>query len=181
PFHPDRMYGVGKLLAEGLFQAAGRELGFRVGALRIGHVFGPFEHVASVTHEARADRLIPMLIRRCLADEPVTLFGSGDDLRDYVHSFDVAQAVLLAILRAADGEYLIGSGRSVAIREVFEAVSSAVGRRPEVDLRPRNGPKLDYRIDIEAARRTLGFEPLVSLAKGLAHELEWMRRTGVHV
>ena len=181
PEHPDRIYGLGKLLAEQAFRAAGATSGFGVSLLRVAHVFGPFEHVGSSTHPGRATRLLPNVLRACLTDKPVTLYGAGEDLRDYVHSYDVAQAVCRAILREAEGTFIVASGRSVTVRQLVETAAQALGVTLKLELKPRSGATLNYRFAIDRARRELGFEPQVDLAAGLVEEAQWMREVGMYV
>lgn len=181
PEHPDRIYGLNKLLVEQLFLAASRRLGFHVSNLRVGHVYGPLEHITSKTHEARAKRVIPSFLRAALEGKPITIVGDGSDLRDYVHSSDVVQAVFRAVLQNAHGTFIIAAGQSVSIREVAELAKGMAGTSVELTFRPRQGGGLNYRFSIDKARRELGFEPQVTLADGLTDEAAWMQRVGLYV
>jgi UDP-glucose 4-epimerase len=180
-YAPSRVYGVGKVIAEALLQSGSRTLGFPLCSLQLGHVYGRFEHISSPTHEVRAGRAIPAFLRNALQDRAITLNGQGEDLRDYVHVDDVAQAMLRALLRASTGTYLIASGQSVSMREVAETCVRVCESKSEIQFRPRSGERIDYAIAIDAARNALDYEPLVPLAAGLADEAALMRRVGMHV
>lgn len=180
-YAPNRIYGVGKVVAEALLRSGARTLGFPLCSLQLGHVYGRFEHISSATHEVRAGRAIPAFLRNAMQGRPITLNGQGEDLRDYVHVDDVAQAMLRSLLQASDGTYLIASGRSVTMREVAETCVRVCEGTSEIQLRPRSGERVDYAIAIDAARRALGYEPLVPLEAGLAEEAAVMREVGLHV
>lgn len=180
PYAPERVYGLGKWLAEELLAHFGRQRGIPVTSLQLSHVYGPFEHLRSGTHEARAGRLIPNVLRCCLEGRPLGLFGDGSELRNFVHTRDVAQAVVRAILAATSVRCLIASQSSCSVLAIVKAAQEATGRTLAVEFKPRTRPAVDYRVEIGQARRTLGYRPTVELVAGLREEAEWMTRVGLY-
>lgn len=181
PSEPTRVYGIGKLIAEALFESGGRTHGFPVSMLRLSHVYGRFEHITSATHELRAGRAIPSFLRNAMHERPILLNGDGGDLRDYVHVDDVAQAMLRALLGANRGAYLIASGQSVSMREVAQTCVRACQSSSAIQQQPRKGERADFKVSIDKARKELGYVPLVSLDEGLLDEARVMKQVGLHV
>ncbi len=178
PARPDEIYGLGKLAAEEVFNAYGRKLRIPVASLRISHVFGPFEHLESATHPGRARRAVPNFLRAALRSEAIMIKGDGADLRDFVHGYDVAQAILRALLCAASGAYVIANGESVTIRRLAETVASLVTPPVAVHIGVSSAARRDYAFSVSRAIADIGYAPTVSLRNGLREELEWMRTVG---
>ncbi len=176
PVNSERVYGAAKLMSEHMFLVASQRYGFGLSILRVGHVYGPFEHVASVTHEGRGRRMIPSFIRSCLEHKPMIIFGDGQDLRDYVHSYDVAQAILRAVVGGAEGLFIIASGKSYSVIQIAEMIRKVTGCEQELEMRPRMVPRFDYRFSIAKAQNVLGYVPTVKMIDGLADEVLWTKR-----
>ncbi len=175
---PDRIYGMSKCLVEDLFRQAGRIVGFPVTNLRLTHTYGPLEHLYSPTHVLRATRLIPSVLRACLKGEEINLYGGGDDMRDFIHSYDVAQAVLRALIWGDSGNFIIASGQSHSIKDITEIAIKATGSNPTINHVPRQAGrvKTEYRFDISRAKKYLNFNPMVKLLDGLRDEAVWMQK-----
>jgi UDP-glucose 4-epimerase len=177
----DSIYGVGKLVSEDLLQSGARELGFPLAILRVSHIYGPLEHMFSETHEVRSRRAIPNFLRRILSGQTITLVGEGEDMRDYVHAYDVAQAVWKTILTKANGSYIVAAGQSRPMIEVVRAAAEACGKTVEIQFQPRKAERKDYVFSIEKAKRELGYIPTVDFVSGLKDEAYWMERVGLDV
>lgn len=160
-------YGASKLYGEASTAAFGSSYGMVAVSLRFANVYGPFcAHKPSV---------VAVLLRRALANEPLTVDGRGEQTRDFIHVSDVARAILASLQVDAGGVFHLGTGVETSVLELAEAVAR-VSRVPfEVDWRaarpgdpPRNFP------DISRARAELGWEPKVRLRDGLADTRRWL-------
>jgi len=125
--------------------------------------------------------VIPALVRRALEKEdPFVVWGSGGEVRDFLHVRDLAKGCLLALQAYAECDPVnIGYGRGVTIREVVEIIlREADHKRARIVFDASKPTAIPVRVvDTGKARRILGFEPEVSLREGLKDTIEWYRRT----
>jgi UDP-glucose 4-epimerase len=136
----------------------------------------------------RPERLVPLVIDGLLAGDRVPL-TAGAQRRDYSYVDDHVRALVLAATRPlADTArvYNIGGGGPIAVRALVDTIAALVGgsapsRLAFGALPYRPGDLADVFADVAAARRDLGYEPLVPLADGLARTIAWHRaaRAGV--
>jgi UDP-glucuronate 4-epimerase len=165
PFSP---YGVTKLAAEHLCKLYGGNYGVPTVALRYFSTYGPRQ---------RPDMAFHRFCRAALLGEPLTVFGSGEQTRDFTFVADVVAATrAAAIAPAAAGQaYNVGGGSRVSVNEALELIVSFAGRPVEiVRLDAEKGDVRDTGADTSRARRDLGFEPTTTVAEGLQAEFEWM-------
>jgi UDP-glucose 4-epimerase len=160
---PISPYGIGKLAVEGFLRYFADATGLDTVALRISNPYGPRQ---------RADReqgLIPILLRRIAAGEPVLVYGDGSMVRDYVFAPDVARQVArLADAPHAHAVYNVGSGRPHSIAEVLAVAESVMGRHASVERRdtPR-GFVTRSLIDVTRFDTEFGRTATVELADGI--------------
>src|SRR5205823_1835816 len=104
--------------------------------------------------------------------------GDGEQTRDFVNVRDVAQAnVKAALARGVSGAFNIASGTAVSINRLIELLGEAGGERPRVEhVAPRPGDVRDSLASVAAARRLLGYRPVVGLPEGLAEYVAWARQ-----
>lgn len=168
------VYALNKYVQERACLIVARAYGMQATALRFFNVFGsrqalsnPYTGVLAIFASRLANGRQPLI------------FEDGLQRRDFVHVHDVARAARLALdAPAADGEVInVGSGRSVSVLDVADALARAMGRNdvdPEITGRYRTGDVRHCFADISRARHLLGFEPRLSLADGLAEMLAWL-------
>jgi len=122
--------------------------------------------------------VLAIFASRLLNDRAPRIFEDGLQRRDFVAVRDVARAFRLALEHdGGDGTALnIGSGRSVTVREIGEQLGATIGKQiePEVTGEYRVGDIRHCYADIALARETLGYEPEVELAQGLAELAVWL-------
>jgi UDP-glucose 4-epimerase len=172
PLFPLSPYAVSKLAAEGYCLNYMAHYGLETVILRYFNVYGPRQQPSS----AYAG-VISRFIDRLLAEKPVTIYGDGEQARDFVYVTDVARANLLAgQSRSAIGHILnIGAGLPTTINALYQTVSGLL----EVNLPPQYGPpragdvRLSY-ADTRLAQHHLGWQADVSLANGLAQTISTM-------
>jgi UDP-glucose 4-epimerase len=172
PFSP---YGVAKLASEYYLQYYGLVHGLRYAALRYGNVYGPRQNP-----EGEAG-VVSIFCGKVLRGEPLTVFGTGLQDRDFVYVEDVAQANWLASRALLEGAPLAGAGdgvdgpafnvgtsRPTTVLDLVRGLSDLVGRELEVrrgDARP--GELLHSTLDASKAARRLGWSARAPLASGL--------------
>lgn len=145
-------------------------------ALRLFNVYGP-RHAQSMPGTG----VLPVFASRLLEERPPIVYEDGEQRRDFVHVHDVARAFRLAMDSEVTGGALnIGSGRAVTVNTVADMLARRLGHgRSDAEIvgRNRHGDVRHCFADIGAARRTLGYEPRVSLEDGIDGLAEWLRRT----
>jgi UDP-glucose 4-epimerase len=162
-------YGATKAASEMLMSAYTASLGLRCACLRLTNVYGPGMQAK--------DSIIARLMRAIRAEATFEIYGDGLQLRDYVHVRDVIRGVRLALLDDRwSGPTVIGSGKSLSVLEVVDAVRRVSG----APLRVRHGPARAGempRVVIDNRRaRDAGWVPRVGLPEGLAGVWdEWSR------
>jgi UDP-glucose 4-epimerase len=172
PAEPDSPYGVSKLAAEKLCLAYSRLYdGLEAVCLRYFNVYG-----VNQRYDAYGN-VIPIFALRMLRGEPLTVYGDGEQTRDFVNVRDVARANLLAARsRGLSGAFNVASGVSTTVNQLAGMMREAAGLDAAVAYAPpRRGEVRDSRADIEAARKALGYEPSVGMREGLAEYMEWAR------
>ena len=172
PLEPDTPYGCTKLAGEKLCLSYAKLYSISAVCLRYFNVYGPMQR-----YDAYGN-VIPIFVHKLLRGEPLTVFGDGEQTRDFVNVADVAQANLRAArAREVSGAFNIGSGTRVTINELVRLIEGASGISPAVRRAPpREGDVRDSLADISAARSALEFQPTVDLATGLAEYLTWARQ-----
>ena len=158
---PPNEYGRIKLAEERLLADAG----LPHTTLRIANPFGPAQVAGG-----RPQGVIGVWMRAVLAGEPITIFGDGSTVRDFVYVDDVAAAVAAAVERAPEGPINIGSGLGTSLADLLETLRATVGTR-EIDVRrePARGvdPPANW-LEVSRALEELDWRPATSLAEGLA-------------
>jgi len=172
PVEPDSPYGASKLSAEKLCLAYAKLYGLEVICLRYFNVYG-----INQRYDAYGN-VIPIFAHRMLHRRPITIFGDGEQTRDFVNVRDVAMAnYKAALVRGISGAFNIGSGTAVTINELARLMAEASHIRPEVEYGPpRKGDVRHSLADISAARRVLGYEPAISLQEGLVEYMAWAKK-----
>jgi UDP-glucose 4-epimerase len=144
--------------------------GLETVALRYFNIFGPRQDPKS---EYAA--VIPRFICAALAGEGATIFGDGEQTRDFVYVQDAVRANLLAAdaARASGAVINIATGRRISLNELWRAIREITGALVPARHAPaREGDVRDSVADIARARELLGFEPAVDLREGLRRTAE---------
>jgi len=164
---PVSPYGVTKLAAEHLCQLYHLNHGVPAVSLRYFTVYGPRQ---------RPDMAFHRFIRAALEDREITLFGDGEQTRDFTFVSDVVTATMAAGDRGRPGTvYNIGGGSRVTVNQVIGLIERLTGRPLRIGRLPaEKGDMRDTFADTSRARADLGFEPAHALETGLAAECEWL-------
>ena len=164
---PVSPYGVSKLAAEQLCYLYHVNYGVPTVALRYFTVYGPGQ---------RPDMGFHRFIRAVLTNQPISLYGDGEQTRDFTFVADIVAATMAAGDRGRPGlVYNIGGGSRVSINQVLEMIGRITGRTP--DIRREAAQKGDMRdtfADTTRARADLGFAPATTLEAGIKAECDWL-------
>ena len=171
PAEPDSPYGASKLCAEKEGLAYAKSYGMEVVCLRYFNVYGPNQRFDAYGN------VIPIFVFQMLRGEPVTIFGDGEQTRDFVNVHDVVQANIQAALASGvSGAFNIGSGTRMSINDLVELLKCKSGLNPVVRHgAPRAGDVRDSLADIGAAQKAFGFDPTVTMDRGLCEYICWAR------
>ena len=180
PLRPDSYYGITKHAGERYVHATAErpDLGFEFGvtSLRMFSVYGPGQ---SVNNPYQG--VLGILSGNLLRGEPITIFGDGEQTRDFVYIDDVIEGWISALNNpaAAGRVFNLGSGRSLSINRLADSVAAAFGHAPgsyRIDRAPgRPGEQRKVQADIREAKSVLGWEPRTSFEEGLAKTVQWAR------
>ena len=167
---PVSPYGVTKLAAEQLCYLYHVNHGVPTTSLRYFTVYGPRQ---------RPDMAFNRFLRAALNGTPITLYGDGEQTRDFTFVTDAVAATMAAGDRGTPGRaYNVGGGSRVSVNQVLEMVAGVTGKT--LDVRREASQKGDMRdtyADTTLARADLGFAPKVSLAEGIEAEYRWLSST----
>jgi UDP-glucose 4-epimerase len=169
PVEPDTPYGSTKLCEEKLCLAYAKLYPLEAVCLRYFNVYGPNQRFDAYGN------VIPIFAFQMLRGEPLTVFGDGEQTRDFVNVADVVQANLRAArAEGVSGAFNIGSGSRISVNHLVALLAASSGVEPTVRYGPpRAGDVRDSLADITAARTRLGFAPVVTMEDGLAEYLRW--------
>ncbi len=173
PFHEDAVprpvspYGVSKLAGEQLCYLYHVNFGLPTVSLRYFTVYGPRQ---------RPDMGFHRFLRATIRGEPITVYGDGEQTRDFTFVADAVGATIAAATRGMPGRvYNIGGGSRVSINQVFEMIGRVAGSQPRVNMDPaQKGDMRHTYADTSRARCDLAFAPTVGLEEGLAAEYRWL-------
>jgi len=154
-------YGTAKLAAEEYLATWNRLHGTRHVALRFANVYGP-RQLAKLE-----GGVVAIFTDRLRAGEGVTIFGDGEQTRDYVYVGDVVAAVLAAVGRDG-GVFNVGTGTETSVNELFDGVRRVAGVESKPTHAPaRAGDVLRSFLDVSRSERELGWRPQTPLEEGL--------------
>jgi UDP-glucose 4-epimerase len=171
---PASPYAVSKLAAESYCRVFFRVYGLQTVALRYFNIFGPRQDPAS-----QYAAVVPKFAAALLTGGRPTIFGDGEQSRDFTFVANVVAANLLACEapRAAGEVFNIGCGTSFSVNTLLRTLEEIAGRKSQPDFQPpRAGDVRDSLADIARARELLGYEPAVGFREGLEMTWEWHKR-----
>lgn len=168
PLRPQTLYGASKHAVQSVLSAAAATFGVSMAWGRIFFVYGPLEHPS---------RLVAAVTRALLRGYPAPC-SHGRQVRDFLHSQDVASAFVHLLESAVEGPVNIASGTPVLVRDVATAVGTIIGRPELVRLGAKEAPPDEPPVivaDVRRLRDEVGWEPRLTLESGLVRTVEWWR------
>jgi dTDP-glucose 4,6-dehydratase len=172
PYNPSSPYSSTKAGSDMLVRAWVRSFNVRATISNCSNNYGPYQHV---------EKFIPRQITEIIDGRPPKLYGSGKNVRDWIHTEDHSSAVLTILEKGQIGEtYMIGANGEKNNKEVVELILGLMGKDKndydQVDDRP--GHDLRYAIDATKLQNELGWQPKYTDFKdGLAQTIEWYKNS----
>ncbi len=168
------VYALSKFDQEQMCLVVGRSYGFSVVGLRFFNIYGPYQALSNPY-----TGVLAIFASRLLNRKTPLINEDGRQLRDFVSVYDIAQACRLALeVEAASGEvFNVASGHQISITDLAWRIIRALdvrGIEPELTGKYRVGDIRHCFADISKARRVLGYEPQVTLEKGLVDLAGWL-------
>jgi nucleoside-diphosphate-sugar epimerase len=173
PTSPLSPYALQKVIGEQYLQMFTRLYGLETVSIRYFNVFGPRQDPSSPY-----SGVISVFATALLQNRPPTIFGNGEQTRDFTYVANVVDGVLRACdAPEANGQIInVATGGRISLNQLFEAMKRLVGATVEpVYAEPRAGDVTDSQADISLAREILGYEPAVSFENGLERTVDWYR------
>lgn len=171
PVEPDTPYGSSKLCMEKECLAYSKLYDIEAVCLRYFNVYGPNQRFDAYGN------VIPIFVFKMLKSEPLTVFGDGEQTRDFINVRDVVQAnIKAAMARGVSGAFNTGSGSRISINSLIDLIRKNSDMKPYViHGAPRPGDVRHSLADISAARESFGFSPTVTMEDGLREYLAWAK------
>jgi UDP-glucose 4-epimerase len=173
PASPLSPYAVAKLTGEYYCSVFHKIFGLETVSLRYFNVFGPHQDPASQYAAA-----IPAFVTAILRDEPPTIYGDGEQSRDFTYVDNVVDANLLAArAKQTRGEVInIACGQAVTVNEIIDMINKLLGKNTTPTYAAsRPGDVKHSLADITAAENLIGFKPTVPFREGLQLAIDWYR------
>lgn len=174
PAMPESAYGWSKLMGQLEIEYLEKETGIPCCTLMLHNVYGV------PTDFGERSQVIPALMRKAInyPEEPMTVWGSGEQGRAFIHVSDIVNALVLALEKGWGHGYIqIGPSNCTSIREIAEKIVKISGKdmQPFYDLSKPEGDKARC-ADYSKAKAVLGWEPIVSLDDGLRESYAWIEK-----
>jgi UDP-glucose 4-epimerase len=171
PVNPITPYGISKHTVEHYLFTFRFLYGLDYVVLRYGNVYGPRQ---SSQGEAG---VFAIFCEQLLAGAQPVIYGDGTKIRDYVYISDVVAANVAALDRGSNEIFNISSSVPTSDQDVLDLVSSLLAKSVQPKYFPRRPGEIDrICLDISKAERLLGWKPLVSLAEGACHTVDYFRQ-----
>lgn len=175
PYRPNSPYAASKAAADHFVRAYANTYGLSTTLSHCSNNYGPYQN---------AEKLIPRLITRCLNKEPLPIYGTGLNVRDWLYVDDHAEALWMILEKGQRGEVFDIGGECEKqnlelLKELTALIAQATGADEEVYRRlitfvpDRPGHDLRYAIDCSKIKKELGWKPRHSLAMGLKKTVDW--------
>ena len=166
-FAPNSPYAASKAAAEHLVRAAHHTFGLDVVITRCGNNYGPRQF---------PEKFLPLMLSNALHDEPIPIYGDGQNVRDWIHVDDHCRAILLALEKGTPGAvYNIGARNERRNLDVAWSVLDALGKSRSLIrfVKDRPGHDRRYAINPAKAETELGWLPLETWESGLKKTIRW--------
>jgi len=167
PYRPRTPYNASKAAADHYVRAYHETFGVPVTITNCSNNYGPFQF---------PEKVIPLFATNALDDEPLPLYASTQNKREWLHVLDHCSAIEHVLQRGRVGEtYLVGSGVEATVEEIADRVLDALGKPQSLKTTVPDRPGHDrrYLLDSSKLRTELGWKPAVDFDEGLRATVEW--------
>ena len=174
---PISPYAVSKLASELYMQSFYRVYGIETVCLRYFNVFGPRQDPSS-----QYSGVMPKFVARMLRQEAPTIYGDGEQTRDFTYVDNVVSANRLACAaessKVAGQTFNVAGGQRVSVNQMFTALKQLIGFPGQPAYEPERSGDIRHSLaDISRAQSNLGYRVKVDFAEGLRRTVEWYRQT----
>ena len=169
PLLPNSPYSASKASGELLARSYNRTHGMDVVITRCSNNYG--------THHF-PEKLIPLFITHLIEGKKVPVYGTGENVRDWLHVDDHCRGIYSVLMNGRSGEvYNMGGGRELTNNEITSLILDAMGAdESSIEyVEDRKGHDLRYSVDWTKINRELGYEPQVKFEDGLRETIQWYR------
>jgi dTDP-glucose 4,6-dehydratase len=166
PMEPNSPYAATKAGAEHLVRAYHRTFGLPVRTVRGANNYGPRQY---------PEKFLPVIITKALRNEPLPIYGTGRNVRDWLYVEDFCQAIRAVVLYGKDGEtYNAGSSEEVRNIDLSRRILAKLGKPESLIEFVSDRPGHDWRYAMDSSKlQGLGWRPQVALEDGLDKTIEW--------
>lgn len=169
PLEPNSPYAASKAGSDLIARSYFRTHGMNLSITRCSNNYGPYHF---------PEKLIPLFVTNLMDDKHVPLYGTGENVRDWLHVDDHCRGIAMVYAKGRAGEvYNIGGGTQLTNVEITKKLLELMGKDwSYVDhVEDRKGHDLRYCVDITKIQNELGYEPQVPFEQGLADVVQWYR------
>jgi UDP-glucose 4-epimerase len=169
---PKTPYGITKLDGEYYLKAYNENFGLETISLRYFNVFGPRQDP-----ESQYAAAVPIFVKKAIKEEPIVIYGDGEQIRDFIYVKDVVNANVLAVTsRGPTGVFNVALGKATTINELARMIIQETGSRSRIIYeKERSGDIKHSQASIEKTRASLNFNPQFTLLQGLKETALFLR------
>lgn len=175
PYQPNSPYSASKAAADHLVRAYATTYGISTCISNCSNNYGPYQH---------PEKLIPLIIRNCLANHPLPIYGNGQNIRDWLYVDDHAMAIWVLLQQSKPNEtFTIGGNcewRNIdLIHKIIDIIATLENTDPEkyrsniIHVTDRAGHDYRYAVDSSKIENEIGWIPKYTFEKGLTTTIEW--------
>ncbi len=170
PLSPMSPYGISKMASEHYLRLYAALYGIRAHILRFANVYGERQGAGG------EGGVVSIYCRQISRDLPVTVYGSGEQTRDFVYAGDVARTIRACLTLEGSHVFNVSTDRETTLNELIDVFGQAAGAAPDVIREaPRKGDILHSVLDNTRLRVKLGYAPATTLAEGVARTYRWYK------
>jgi dTDP-glucose 4,6-dehydratase len=181
PLNPMSPYAAAKAGADRLVYSYITTYKLPATIIRPFNMFGPHQHL---------EKLIPRFITSKILNEPMTIHGTGEAMRDFTYVEDLARAIDMVIhapaAKVAGQVFNVGYGKSISTNQVASAINRKMSNAAKkiqhtsyaLNVGDRPGQVFRHTADYSKIKRVLGWEPKISFEEGLDRTIEWYTQNG---
>ena len=169
PLSPNSPYSASKAAADLLCLSYFKTFNLDVRITRCSNNYGPYQY---------PEKLIPFFIKKLLSNQKVPLYGTGENIREWIHVDDHIQGIDLVDKKGMPGEvYNLGSGEHLTNLQIAKFLLSSMSVSHDMIefVEDRKGHDFRYSLDISKAKSLLNFQPTVNFENGLTETINWYR------
>jgi dTDP-glucose 4,6-dehydratase len=170
PLLPNSPYSASKASADLITRSYYRTFGLDVRVTRCSNNYGPHQY---------PEKVIPLFVTNLIDNKTVPLYGSGLNVRDWLHVDDHCRGIYAVLMKGRAGEiYNIGGGQELANKELTLIILDQMGKNASSIeyVQDRLGHDLRYSVNINKISKELGYQPQIKFEDGIRETIEWYKK-----